>query len=1652
MGFEDLFDKNAFQPARKSVFDRLSKESGDPRLEHSEDVKKGISFAAVVGSKHSVSVPFFPLENKVQSCVRLPVELAREAMKTHHATLFGYFLGARIPFPVVQGYVKTAWSKYGFVNSMMNNNGVFFFKFNDIGGCNQVVENGPLMIRGVPLFVAHWDPSKGLSKPVHNTCPLWVKLNNIPLVAFNKEGIGRIASALGVPKQMDACTASMCDNAWGRPGFAKVLVDVWAVGELKREVDLVIPSLSGGDDSKVTIKVEYIWEPTQCSQCLVFGHKLSSCAKAIAVKQKQKKNDRTDEDGFVTVERRQWKPKQVDKPSSSGVTKEVDPPVASVSGVNKDVESPTLSVANLELPVDVVANSASKEPNVDELTSVEEPVIEELDVGITKSMNVDATVVPDRGKSILVSKQTQSFVKPIDTPIRSILKNPNRFHALAQDQTSGKDSSIKDGGGKPKRMVFRNLDNLMVKILTWNIRGLNTALKQNEVRDLIKEKGVNICAILETHVRGDGLGNVCTRVFGRWQWVSNYVHSDSGTRIIIGWDEALFDLMVFDMSDQYVNCQIKVRGSDSAFLITFVYAANQGRARQCLWSGLRKFRAIMGDKPWVLTGDFNTLLFPHDALGGTSRRNSDMDDFASLVEDVEVFDLRYTGIHHIWCQKPKEEAGIRRKLDRVLGNTSFTSMFTNASVVFMPRGISDHSPSFLSFACGVKRHKRGFKFDNFLVDNARFSQIVKDGWNSHVSGNFMFRVTSRLKLLKKPLANLRNTYGDLSLRVKKAKNELDVIQLACDMDPCNMALRDDLMALRVAYTQARYDEETAALQRAKVKWLKEGDSNTRFFHSVISEKRHSQQIHSICNSTGSYVYDDDVPMAFLDYFKSIIGTTDHSIDPSVPDGLITNQISTAEAMFMVRPFSDNDVKEAMFGIGNEKAPGPDGFSAKFFKAAWDIIGTDVTIAIHNFFYRSHLAGELNHTLLCLLPKSPNASSVADFRPIACCTVLYKCISKMLVARIKPVLDGIVSRTQSAFIPGRRIVDNILMAHELMVGYHLNVGQPRCAFKIDIRKAYDMVSWDFLLNMLAGFGFHPALVRWLKEMITSPSFSIALNGQTSGYIKGARGIRQGDPLSPYLFTLVMEGFSLFFRRCIDEAASFGFHAGCADLDITHLCFADDLFVFTYGDVGSVEVLKKALHLFAKHSGLSANLQKSEVFFSNVQVDTQHAILNCLPFSMGSLPIRYLGVPLSPVTLKVADYGVLISKVKARIGNWKSKFLSFAGRKQLITSVLQSLNLYWMAIFIFPSAVVHTIEALCRDFLWAQGNSSKGRCKIAWDLVCRPQRSGGLGFKRLATWNRALISKHIWDIVTKRDSLWVNWLYRYCLGSGGIWRARQTTKWSWVLRKIMSIREEIRQFVHVRIGDGLTTHAWEDSWILGTHLSSFVSYRLIHDAGFHAETSVFEFVSGVQGQWPTVWEERFPALTSVEVPTLDPSNRDVVFWDTDTSGMFSVQNAYQSLDGQHPAVPWYLSVWFKGHIPKHSFCLWVACLNRLPTQDRIYNWKQNPPDMRCGLCGCCLDSHDHLFFQCNYSSVVWTRICREVNWLNFPNRWVDILVALSNQSSAPKLLMHKLTLAASVYMVWRERNNRLFSEKKKPPEQVVKDIKDVVFMRLGDKRVQ
>ncbi|KAL2248032.1 UNVERIFIED_CONTAM: hypothetical protein Sindi_2655500 [Sesamum indicum] len=259
-------------------------------------------------------------------------------------------------------------------------------------------------------------------------------------------------------------------------------------------------------------------------------------------------------------------------------------------------------------------------------------------------------------------------------------------------------------------------------------------------------------------------------------------------------------------------------------------------------------------------------------------------------------------------------------------------------------------------------------------------------------------------------------------------------------------------------------------------------------------------------------------------------------------------LSDEETSHLLSPFSPED-----------KAPSLDGYSSGFYKAAWPVVGVEVTRAVLDFFSTGRLLKQVNSTLLALIPKVHTPMS-------------------------------------AAFMPGRSIGDNIMLAQELFMGYNQARLPPRCALKVDIRKTYDTVEWDFLVATLQLFGFPPTFTRWIEECISTTSFSFGLNGTPHGFFAGARGLRQGDPLSPFLFVLVLEVPHICYMQLIEQDMEFKYHWKCEPARVFQLGFADDLLLFCRADLDSVRVLKVGLDRFAEWSGLRLNIQKSHIIIS------------------------------------------------------------------------------------------------------------------------------------------------------------------------------------------------------------------------------------------------------------------------------------------------------------------------------------------------------------------------------------------------------------------------------------------------------------------------
>lgn len=334
----------------------------------------------------------------------------------------------------------------------------------------------------------------------------------------------------------------------------------------------------------------------------------------------------------------------------------------------------------------------------------------------------------------------------------------------------------------------------------------------------------------------------------------------------------------------------------------------------------------------------------------------------------------------------------------------------------------------------------------------------------------------------------------------------------------------------------------------------------------------------------------------------------------------------------------------------------------FYKTYWGIVGEAVVLEVQNFFDSAHLRTTFNHTFLALIPKTNNASKVDHYQPIALCNVILKIITKILASRLRKVLELIIHPCQSAFIPNRSINDNIIVNHEIM--YYLNKKKGKRGFmaiKIDLVKAYDRVEWRVLLQIIRQFGFAEQFIKMVTAFIETPLFSIMINGAPFGYFKSSRDIRQGDPMSPGLFSIFSDLLSRILARAANEGKFSGIKISRYSPIVTHLMYADDLVIYCKADPSEVQALTDCLKLYGEWSGQEINWHKSSIHFSkNVSRKERAHLTGIMGIQECSHNGMYLGHPFCTFKSKNEAYKDTIEKLANKLSGWKQRTLSMAGR--------------------------------------------------------------------------------------------------------------------------------------------------------------------------------------------------------------------------------------------------------------------------------------------------------------------------------------------------------------------------------------------------------
>jgi len=1179
-----------------------------------------------------------------------------------------------------------------------------------------------------------------------------------------------------------------------------------------------------------------------------------------------------------------------------------------------------------------------------------------------------------------------------------------------------------------------------MSLLCWNCRGLGNPETVRELHNLVKSKQPHFLFLIETKVFSQKLH----RIKRKMGFVGMIQVDPLGRRggLAFLWKPEK-GVEVMNYSQRHISIDISLDDSDFHWTFTGFYGNPDRTLRDESWKLLTHLGSLSRDA-WLCMGDFNEIIDQSEKVGGAIRSEAQMQRFSASLEDCNLHDLGYRGSKFTWSNGRDSSDFIKERLDRAVATPRWCANFSNVSVETLPVSNSDHKPLLLIFDSVYRMPTKLFRYEAKWNVDEECLAVVKEVWEpGEVNRDPLGAV---MKDLERSQAALivwsRHKFAGTSRRIKFLMKRLEMLQQ--QESPGRIA---SIKEVQGELNKLLDMEDIRWRQRAKRSWFKEGDRNTQFFHAWANHRRRANFIGATVDMEGNIRRGSkEVGKAFISYFQHLFASEGVSgIEDCIP--VVRSRVKPELNSLLSATFTREEINSALNQMQPLKSPGPDGFGVSFFKHHWGTIGDKVSEAILNFLEGGYFNPSINNTFIALIPKKDNAASVSDYRPISLCNVVYKIIAKVLANRLKLVLPSIISHNQSAFVPGRLITDNVMIAYEALhsMSSRMSGKKSFMAVKVDMKKAYDRVEWPFLEAMMRTMGFEEKWISLIMTCVMSVSYSVLVNGQPCGRITPSRGLRQGDPLSPYLFLIVAEGLSALLSQAEIEKRLTGVPIAAGGICLSHLFFADDSLLFCRANAVEWANLNQVLQHYEHASGQQLNTAKTTIFLSrNTSPEFRDYLNNLEGVTISARFDKYLGLPAMVGRSKKQSFASICGRVTAKLEGWKEKFLSQAGKEILLKAVIQALPTYCMSVFRLPLTLCKSLNALMNKFWWGN-KSNQGRVHwMSWKRLGEPKNRGGMGFRDLEVFNLAMLAKQGWRLLSNPDSLVARVMKEKYHARVNFLEAKLGSRPSFVWRSILKANSILRHGVGWRVGNGEDIKIWKDAWL--NPPKSRVVFP--NNSGWHPESCVSRLIDQATGWWNLDLIHRLfePGeardIGSVVISPL--RKRDAMIWRGSPSGLFTVRSAYhmevkrrsqEQGESSGAVVVDNGHLWeFIWHLPTtpvvRNFC-WKLCHDLLPTKLNLFHRKV-VTDPNCPICNREPESTYHSLWSCPMAVAVWQEGRRKLQKLACSETDGRGLLLFLKEKLEIEELMVALTILRSI---WHNRNAFVFEGKLTPPSQVM-----------------
>ena len=882
------------------------------------------------------------------------------------------------------------------------------------------------------------------------------------------------------------------------------------------------------------------------------------------------------------------------------------------------------------------------------------------------------------------------------------------------------------------------------KICSYNCNGLNDSKKRKDVFEFLRKKKADIYCLQETHLLAQS-ENFIRANWGYNVWVSGSDTNKNGVAILFN---NTFEYKIIDVQKDNHGCYIvmSVEFLKKKCTLVNLYGPSCGD-KPDFFDNVCRLIENMGNDHVIVTGDWNCALNTKlDTRNYTSIHNRPRTrkKIQGIMTHYNLFDI----FREIYPEKRsytwrKFNSIKQARLDYFLVSEEVLNMTSN--VVTEPAYRSDHSLVMLLLKKEqFKRDRPFWKLNNSLLRDRKYileikkiiSEIKKqyavpvydvNNIDNIPNDDIAFVINDKLffETLMMEIRGKTISYSTFKKKTELEKErelEKEIIDLEQSLQDNNVS---HLEKLKTQLQEIRESRIQGIAVRSRIRWINEGEKTSRYFCSLEKRQFLDKTIPFLEKDDGHIITDQECILNEVKIYYEKLYSSQDNPDVNIPTNLTNAPVLTHEDSELLEgQITYTEAAAALKNMKNFKSPGPDGFTVEFFKFFFIDIGPFLVRSVNEGFLEGQLSiSQRQGSITCIPKEGKPKRFIKNWRPISLLNTAYKIASACIANRLKHVLPNVINECQRGFMKGRYIGENIRLIYDTIV-YTENEDIPGMLFTVDFEKAFDSVSWSFLQKCLSFFNFGPDIIRWVTTFYSNISTCIGVNSQYSSWFSIKRGVRQGDPCSPYLYLICAEILSLMIRNNSDIK---GISINNEENLLSQ--FADDTTLFLDGSEKSFREAIFILSRFSLMSGLKINFEKSQIIWLGSQKNSNIRYMRDKNFIWDPGTFKVLGIMFSTNVSSIVsiNYQGKLCAMKNIMAMWRNRNVTPYGKIIVIKTLVFSKIVHLLINLPDPpEQFIFELEKELYSFLW-NGKQNK----IKKSVVCKQYCDGGLCMLNIRT---------------------------------------------------------------------------------------------------------------------------------------------------------------------------------------------------------------------------------------------------------------------------------------------------------------------------------